>query len=254
MRSQQMIKTNRTILHITVFFLAIFGLIQSARAQSETTCPKIEIAPPRTQGKYFGRGETYLMGAIVNPPDDLELQFRWELSPNLPYTEVDTAMIIPAKKGIQYISFVATPNLQSTTIKAEVTVDGLPAQCGNYATTTFKVEYDPETPRVIGKFSRSISADLREVNLFTSTDALKNADDTIIALFVVDYSKTDKKRTLRKYIEEVSDTLVNQLKFPQNKFAFAFRQKDDKTVTVYGWPTEKNHSWETDIDRLEIPD
>ena len=239
---------------IALLFVLLPGLTNVLWAQSDNACPKIEVVEPRIQGKYFGRGETYLIGAVVNPAGDAELQFRWELSPNVPFKEVDPASVIPVNRGVRYISFVATPDLQSMTIDAAVIVDGLPTQCNSSAETSFKIEYNTESPRVVHSFSRNLSPDLRETNLFISTDLLKNADNSVIALFVINYSKADKKQTLRKYVDETSDLLINRFNFPQNKFAFAFRLKNDKAVTVYGWPTEKNQTWETNIDRLDIPD
>ena len=213
------------------------------------------MAPPRHQGKFFGRGETYLIGAVINPADpEAETFATWELSPAVAFREVDPATMVPERKGLHYISFVATPDLQSATVTATATINGLPTRCKNTATVTFKIEFDSESPREIAKFPRKLPRNLEEANLNILAVALRDADDSVIVLIVIDYSKKDTKKALRKYVDRISRSLIDMFHFPQDKFSFAFNPKNEGSVIAFGWPREREHSWETDIERLEIPD
>jgi hypothetical protein len=83
---------------------------------------------------------------------------------------------------------------------------------------------------------------------------LREADDSVTALIVVDYSRADTKRALRKYVARISHVLVETFKFPEDKFSFAFNPKNDGNVTAYGWPREREHSWETDLENVKDRD
>jgi len=243
-----------TRITIAVFAITLLGLVGVTWAQEAGECPKIELGGPRGHGKYFGRGEIYLITVVASPVGrDTEIRANWELSPSIPYREIDDSTVMNPNSGARYISFVATPDLRNVTVNVSVRIDGLPPACPNTKTTSFKVQYNDESPREIARTPRN-DRRFEEGNYYELTFTLREADGSVIALIVVNYSKSDTKTKLREYVERVSALLTDKFSFAREKFSFAFNEKNDEMVVAYGWPTEKQHSWETDVEKLPIPD
>jgi hypothetical protein len=238
-------------------FISAFASTRAVQSQIPQPCPKVDIDVARPQGKFFGRGERYSIGAIAHPMSlDTEWRVTWELSPAIAYTRFEdepNAAIDTTRNDNQRILFVATPDLQSTTVTVKITIDGLPPECPNSKTASFKIQFSEEEPREIVKFPRNISANLQETNLFLVSHSLKRADSSVVALIVVGYSRTDTKRKLRAYTETIATMLTEKYDFPREKIVFAFRA-GPKEVAVFGWPLEKEQTLETDTDRLPIPE
>jgi hypothetical protein len=240
---------------ITTYAIAFVSLLSMpVLGQDESKCSQIEIATPRVKDLY-GRGERYPLSVRVVPTLSNETKFHWEFSPALAFNVVDRSKYAnDPGKNFESVEFVVSPDLNMALVTVTVSVEGLPPNCADKKVESFTIKFDTENPREISRFPWKEYSNGFDHNLFVVSETLKDSDDGIAAYFVIDYSRRDTKRALRRFIDQTTDVMVNKLEFPASKIRFAFNSKGTNLLTVYNWTTDGAIPWETDLDKLEIPD
>ncbi len=220
---------------ILINFPCVFG-------QSEKkVCPKIEING--LTGASLAKGEHFPLDVIVEGYEWNELKFEWSLSKNIPFKT----------QGEPVIFITPSEDHDGLEVKATVKIDGLPENCQNTVSGTFKIRFNVGTPINLARYAK-LPFNKEKIELDDVVNGLKSyGGENSLALFIIRYKETEAKTTLRDRILKISNYLTDRHKLSKDRFSFILVDADENQTLVYLVPKGKgfdNLDWEKSLEKL----
>jgi hypothetical protein len=200
-----------------------FGSISGQNAPG-LICPQFKIDDPGAKNTLVGKLHHISVSWRDVPGFNFNsLKFKWTLPEGFPFEGQDGP----------YISFVVTRAMEGKDVKVLVEIDGLPAECGRTATTTFRIEINGGSPVALDEYeSLPLNKErARLKNVKEGLDEIPNAK----ALVLINYRKRDRGAQTRSRAARVASILVGELRLPKSSLAFVFSEAPMSSIRIYAW-------------------
>jgi len=211
------------------FILVLVLLIGHGLVRAQTVpggaCPEVEIGDPNAKNTSVGHLH-YISPTFRGASTDLDLdslKYKWTLPDGFAFEG----------QGRPYISFFVTDAMDGQYVKVALDVEGLPANCGRTATTTFRVEINWGSPLTLDEYD-PLSLSEERVRLKKVKERLGDLPKAK-ALVLINYKRTDSAARTRSRAARITSILSGQFQLPKQSLAFVFAETEFRNTRIYAW-------------------